>query len=470
MLGQGESQEHDMTPFDFTNMGNDFQRQGAFQNAQNCYEQAVRLDPNYLPALANLATVLSLLGKLEVATTILYRVTEQAPNDPDQWLALGNVLMKRGRLVECMPALTMALNLRPENPDIHGNLAAAAYRRRDYESAQSSLEHVLSLGQNHHSVYFDLAHVKLAQGDLEAGLKLYEYRWHTLVHGPAWDHHIPEWQGEDITDKHILVHAEQGFGDMIMLSRFVSWIKAKRVTVAAPSSMVDLFETQPIGDETIDIDDLSPDSNMIYDFHTPMFSMLRWLGVTKADIDPKSYMVAPAKGPIVPKTGRCNVGICWASGNHRDKQSGWRRRVTDLKMWLFLAEIHNVQLWSLQRDTGTEEIENLGAGGLITDVMPQITSWADTAKLISQLDLVISVDTGVAHLAGALGTRCWMLSQRSPCWRWWNIGFNSGLPWYDDFSILWRSDENWLTMLSDCWEELRQGSNVPKSTCFNEEN
>jgi hypothetical protein len=441
----------------FTCFGNDYQRQGDFVKAQACYEKAISLDPNHLPALANLATVLSAQNKLVAATAILHRVTSQTPNDPDQWLALGNVLMRRNKLVGCMPALCRALELRPENPDVHVNLAAVEYRRRNYEKAEELLNHVLSLGQTHHSTYFDLSHVKLGQGDLEAGLGLYEYRWHTMVHGPAWDHHIPEWTGEDLTKKHILIHAEQGFGDTIMLSRFISWIRAKKVTFAVPGTLVMLFKAQTLGNEVsvIDLENLPLNASRVYDFHTPMFSMLRWLGATKQDINSKPYLFAPDDGPTVSKTNKFKVGICWASGSHGDKQANWRRRVTDLETWLPLAEIPDVQLFSLQRDTGTKDIADIGAGGLIVDLMPEVDDWSDTAKLINQLDLVISVDTGVVHLAGALGKPVWMLSQQSPCWRWWNIENGNGLPWYSDFKIFWnQGPNNWSEMLDDCWVKL----------------
>jgi len=220
--------------------------------------------------------------------------------------------------------------------------------------------------------------------------------------------------------------------------------------------MIDLFNAQFWGVNLIDINELPEQSNEIYDFHTPMFSMMRHLGINKNDIDPRPYLDPPKdSGIVVPKYGMFNVGICWASGNHRNRQANSRRRATDLELWLPLAEHRNVQLWSLQKDTGTQDINNLGAAGLINDLMGEVDSWGDTASLISQLDLVISVDTGVVHLAGALGVPCWMLSQQSPCWRWWNIENGNGRPWYEDLEIIWsKKADGWKDMLLDAWRDL----------------
>jgi len=436
-------------------LGNEAQKRGDFAKAQVYYEEAVRRDPSDLASMANLATMLSAQNKLDAAEALLRRIVVRAPNDSDQWLALGNVLMRQEKLDECLAPLNKALELRRENPDIHVNLAAAAYRKREFDTAERLLRHVLSLGATHHSTWFDLAHVMLAQGNLDNGLELYENRWHTLAHSEAWDHHIPEWRGEDLTNKHLLISAEQGFGDMIMLSRFIESLDADEVYIAVPSSMTRLFATQCWGIDVFDLSHLPVDLGEMCDYHVPMFDLMRWLKVVPGEIDPTPYLVSPANGPVVPKTGAFNVGICWASGNHGTKNN-WRRRVTDLSLWLPLAEVPGVRLWSLQIDTGKSDIAACGAGGLVCDYMDRITDWADTAALVNQLDLVISVDTGIVHLAGALGVPVWMLSQKSPCWRWWNIARGSGLPWYEDFQIYWResADYSWQSLLKRAKADL----------------
>lgn len=433
-----------------------YQRQGGFQRAEAAYTEILKSDPSNLPALANCATLLAKRNKLVAAETMLKRVTEQAPYDADQWIAFGNVLARRGKFLESRHALSTAMDLRPENPDIYINLAMVAYQQRNYKDAEEFLYKVMALGLDTDRVRFDLAHSKMGQADLEMGLLLYENRWATLEHSPAWDYHIPEWQGEDLTGKHILVHEEQGFGDTIMTSRFICELSAREITLAVHRSIMRLFSTQEWGGiRVVDLADLPPNSNEIFDFHSPLFSIMRHLNVSRRTIDPQPYLLSTNQNAFpVPKSGLLDVGICWASGDRGERKNA-RRRVTDLDLWLPLSGIHNVRLWSLQKEGGREAISQLSAEALIVDVMASVSDWADTASLVSQLDLVISVDTGVVHLAGALGVPVWMLSQYSPCWRWWDIEQGTGQPWYEDMRIYWQHEpDDWKPLLASVEADL----------------
>lgn len=444
-----------MTPEELNNEGIVQYRRGNYAKARALYSQAYRQDRSFVAPLANLAHVLGLQGHLEAAVSCLRRITALAPEDYNQWLALGNALLRLERYTECKGPLVHASRLRPEQPDIWHNLALVAYRQQDYDEAEILLNKVIELGHDDHHALFDLAHAKMAQGKLTEGLALYESRWHTLVHSPAWDFHIPEWRGEDLTDKRILVHLEQGYGDTIMCSRFLGALKGQ-VTFAVSPNLIRLFDEQNWGIDVINWGSLSDNANQIYDFHTPMFSMMRWMGIEPIDIVPEPYLTAdPNSGYQIPRNGSFDVGICWASGDHGQKIN-WRRRVSDLKDWLQLAEVPDVRLWSLQKDESRNQIAELGAEALVGDVMDDMTDWLDTANFIKQLDLVISVDTAVVHLAGALGVPVWMISQYSPCWRWWDIDNGTGRPWYDDISIIQqKSPGDWKSALAEIKLDLK---------------
>jgi hypothetical protein len=125
-----------------------------------------------------------------------------------------------------------------------------------------------------------------------------------------------------------------------------------------------------------------------------------------------------------------NVGICWFSGR-RGNYMDWRRRISSLEDWLPLSEVPNVQLWSLTPgDEAQSRDHSARAEALVLDDVTKFANFAETASFISKLDLVISVDTAVAHLAAATGKPTWMLSQFTPCWRWWGLEDGTGEPWY----------------------------------------
>lgn len=438
------------TAVEINEIGITQQRRGDFEAARLSYAEAYRLDPEFLPALANVAQMLARQGRLSTAVNCLRKVVAKFPHDPSQWLALGNALMRLEQWTEAKVALTRAAELRPENPDIWHNLGLMAYRRRDFCSAERYLDKVRELGVDKPEIVSDIAHVKLAQGNLAEGLMLYdESRWQTLVHSPAWDFHIPEWKGEDLSHKKILVHAEQGYGDTIMTSRFLVELDCDGITLAVTKDLIRLFDSQMWDMDVVDLAQLPENAHEVFDFQSPLYSVMRWLDISRDDIDPYPYLDAVVRGPKVPKINNVlDVGICWASGDRGDRLN-WRRRVTDLKLWLPLAEVPNVRLWSLQKDHERHNIRVLGAEALVNDVTDDFSDWADTAGFVSQLDLVISVDTAAAHLAGAIGVPVWMISQHSPCWRWWNLENGNGLPWYDAMEIFWQSGpEDWAPVLN----------------------
>lgn len=427
--------------------------QGDLNAAKFYYLAALKVDPEFLPAMKNLAVIALQQNKLKVAVTLLRKILTKVSWDGDQWNNLGNALMRLERYDEAREALNKAAKFVPDNSGVWHNLALLEHRLDNWVEALNSLKMVESLGASSPQVTNDRAHMLLAQGDnLAVALETYEARWHTMVHLPPWDFHIPEWKGESLEGKRILVHGEQGFGDTIMCLRFLQDLigLGATVTVAVPRDLISLVQFQDwtcvtacdITMEGVEID---------FDYHSPMYGMMRWLGVERNNIDSRPYLETPVRKFFVP--GAFNVGICWASGI-RGNEMDWRRRVTSLEDWLPLAEVLGVCLWSLQKGPEVEEIESLGAEPLI-EISP-LGSWLDTAALISQLDLVITVDTAVAHLAGALGKPVWMLTQFQHCWRWWNINEGSGRPWYRSMTIIpQKSPGDWKEQLEQCFSNLR---------------
>lgn len=441
------------------------QIQGDLASARKFYLTALEAEPDYLPALANLAAIASERNELGVGIVILKRLVQLVPQDGNQWNNLGNLLTRSERYDEADFAFARAAELCPDNTATWHNLGLLRLRQGRYFEAVVFFNRVQSLGHDSDQVHEDIAHAMLADGsDLPSALDVYEARWHRLVHLEPWDFYIKEWQGEDLAGKSILLHAEQGFGDTIMTARFVTNVRAlgARVTLAVPPALVELFLAQDNGIDVINVHSLTEAEASHFDFHSPLYSTMRWLGVTRESISPAPYIKAPDLMVAPPIRGAFNVGICWASGR-RGTQLDWRRRHSPLSEWLKLAQLPNVHLWSLCIDHELQtEVEAIGAEMLVH--RPKFANFAETAAFIASLDLVISVDTAVAHLAAAMGKPTWMLSQFTPCWRWWDIHRgDTGRPWYQSMRILpQHRPGDWESQLYVCHRDLSEGESRTK--------
>lgn len=440
-------------------------RDGDASGARLHFLAALGIDPDFVPALANLGNSLADAGMLPAALAATGRAVRLAPGATATRNNLANMMMRANlhdaALAQCLRLAEEA----PEDPVTWHNLALLRYRIGDYAEALDAINRALALMPGSQGMRSDRSHMLLALGRLGDGLEAYEARWYSLTHLSPWDHHWPEWQGEDLAGKTILFHSEQGFGDAIMLARLAPELalRGARVTMAVPAALVRLLAMQEwpgvdvVALETFDAGDASPR----FDFHTPMFGALRWLGYARPeDIRPAPYLRAPAQDdgrlPIELdglRSGRRNIGICWASGKWNLDTA--LRRSIPLILFLPMASIPGVRLWSLQKGEDAEgDIDRIGAAGLIGDLTPRLADWADTAAFIRQLDLVIAVDTAVAHLAGAMGKPIWMLSPFTRCWRWWGAADGTMAPWYAGRLFPQRAPGDWMGALVDVHRAL----------------
>jgi hypothetical protein len=431
------------TSAELNRTGSKFQVEGDKEGARLHYLAALSVDPNNWMALGNLGALTSEQENLDAAVVYAQKSVRLVPGDGRQYNNLGNILMRLNCFRESAEVLERAKEIAPDDPVTWQNLALLNYREGKFEAALEYMDAVLRMMPNSVQIKTDRGHVLLAMGRLQEGLAAYENRWYNLVHLPPWDLMLPEWKGEDLLYKHILFHSEQGFGDSFMTSRFARDLVSRgaRVTMALPPSLVRLFRLQEWpGVEVISLDEVDNPS-FRFDYHSPMYSALRWLGYSKEDIHPEPFLKNCLK-PFDLGTGPdLKVGICWASGKWNAETA--MRRTIDLRLFLPLAGVPGVKLWSLQKGEGEGDIERLGAEGLITDSTRLLRDWADTAALVENLDLIIAVDTAVAHLAGAMGKEVWMLSPYTRCWRWWDIASalepggrgDTGWPWYSSMKI-----------------------------------
>lgn len=418
------------------------QREGRFVEAWALYERVIASPINQAEetnALANLAMILMDHGRYMSAITMARRAAVLGPQNSSLLLNLGNFLMRSGQHLAAGKVLQ---HLDPNNAHALHNRALVAANLGRYDQAIKFFVKAIQLikdagAEPSADLYNDLAYTYLRNRQWKLGFKYLEYRWQVLPKGPAWHMDIPQWDGSPLEGRTILIHHEQGAGDTIQFIRFLKLLRAQQdchVLFLCPVALCPLIHRSGLAHEVI------PD-NFIFepikaDVHLPLMSLMQYVldlrkVPTKLNVPIAPYLKVNESLLLelpIPVGGRKKVGICWA-GNPAHEQDRWRSMPA--AMMLQLASNPMVQLYALQEmEEHRQELAAVGGGGLAIDLGPMMQgqSWEVTAKLISQLDLVVSVDTAILHLAGAIGKPTIALHAWRPCWRW--LADRTGSPWY----------------------------------------
>jgi TPR repeat len=346
-----------------------------------------------------------------------------------------------------------ALALEPEFPEALNNMGLILFAQNRVEAAIASYERALAVKPNHINALWNRALGLLKLGNFAQGWVEYEWRWKcdfmSLPHLVQ-----PIWDGSALQGKTILLIAEQGFGDMIQFVRYVPLVAQSggRIIVQCPSALTRLFATCSFISQIVDSETELPE----FDVYAHFMSLPRIFGTTLETIPTAiPYLNPPEKYPqllpVKPST-QLKVGIAWASG-YKDETAmllkDYKKRSCPLAYFVELLQIPGVSLYSLQlgkdvadlydylSDTSDSAIVDLSGG--MHHGGNRIQDFADTAAIAFQLDLVISVDTSVVHLSGALGKPTWVLLPFTADWRW-LLGRNDS-PWYPHKMRLFRQPQ-----------------------------
>jgi Tfp pilus assembly protein PilF len=405
-----------------SNLGNVLQMRGLLAEALEEYERAVRLSPESAPAWSNMGTALLGLGRLEEAGAAQRRAAELAPKSAQVADNFGNALQAAGRLEEAVAWHRRSLALEGASVEARGNLGLALAGLGRWDEALGCFNEALRLAPEHARIQLARAQLQLLLGDFRQGLANYEWRKRVLGEkrraGRAWSGQEPG-AGETL-----VIYAEQGLGDTLQCLRFLPQVKARIgdgaklvVEVQAPLRRL-VTET---GWRVVVVGEEMPD----YEWHCAWMSLPLVLGLVLglASIPEQgAYLSAPQeafdrvervaaeKGVLREGSDRLQVGLVWA-GNRRHARDRFRSiALSRIEPVLAVAGVmfHSLQLG--------EEKPN-GVRGM-TDWSDAIEDMADTAAILTRLDLVIGVDTAVAHLAGALGKRVWTMLPFWPDWQW----------------------------------------------------
>lgn len=452
----------------FNNLGIVFELIGDSNRAIEAYKQAVKINPKYAKAINNIGVVLYKQKRYKESAQI-FEIALQSDSDYHEvYSNKGAAYNKAKDYDKAIESLEMAILKMPNHGGAYTNLGNVYNKLHDYKTAAkmheksielepngsnaysnvgtsykylglsdkaiTSYKKAIELDPNFVNAHFDLATMYLASEDFKNGWKEYEWRFrkeemipHIIKHKDIFTK--PLFTGvEDIKGKTLLLHSEQGYGDSIQFIRFAPQLKEKfgcKIAVKCREGLKELFKTIDEIDVIVDRSEETP----AFDYQLSIMSMPFILDMKSTDELPKKMPYLKAifdkDLEIKKEKDKINIGICWSASLTGESYEG---KVFDLKFFEPLMNNPKINLYSLQVGDGSEDIKNFKYEDKIIDLTHKLTDFLKTASLINELDLVISSDTAVAHLTGALNKPVWIPLQKIPDWRWTNKGETT--KWY----------------------------------------
>ncbi|QVN23618.1 tetratricopeptide repeat protein [Burkholderia pyrrocinia] len=428
---------------------------GRLDEAEQHYRESLAHEPNDAAALNNFGALLHKLARLPEAETCFRRALSLKPDYRDARGNLGNVLFAQQRYGEAEACYRDVLADDPSFAEGWNNLGRLLHDAGRLDEAADALRHALTLDHDRVPTTFNLSLVLLAMGQYEEGWRLYEARYRPSSYwGDDAPHHVlpklpaPLWQGESLDGKSLVVWPEQGLGDVVQFARYLPLLKRRglsMLTVVCPAALTNLIATVDGVDRCVGLDDAS--ALPTHDYACPIMSLPLRCGTT-IDTIPATVPYLRVPAPLVERwrssvpAGGFKVGLVWAGDPRPDQAQAHatdRRRSLSASAYLPLLQIPGVSFVSLQKgETTRRQIDTIPSSIRPVDPMEHVRDFADTAAIISHLDLVITVDTSVAHVAGALNKPVWILSRFDGCWRWFADRDDS--PWYPGARLFRQSE------------------------------
>jgi tetratricopeptide (TPR) repeat protein len=393
------------------------------------------LNPEYAEAHTELGTSLKAQGKYEEAIASYRRAVELKPAYAEAHSNLGVALQKQGKLDEAVDCYRKAAELKPTLTEAHCNLGLVLQEQGDLDGADEAYRRALQLQPDLAEARFCQSTLLLLRGDFERGLPGFEWRWKT-GRLPARDFGQPAWAGQPLSGKRILLHGEQGLGDTLQFIRYVPLVRLLGATVLleCPRPLTKLLQGLPGLERLIAQGDELP----TFDFHLPLLSLplvfkttLETVPANVPYLSANVMLVAQWRQKLESLRG-LRIGINW---HGREGALESRRRDIPLECFAALARIPSVRLISLQKGAGRTELASSSIP--IFDPGEEVDTshgaFVDTAAIMTNLDLVITSDTALPHLAGALGIPVWLALPFVPEWRW--LLDRSDSPWYSTMQL-----------------------------------
>ena len=421
-------------------LGNAYRDKGQDERARYFYTRAIALRPDLAEAHNNLGLILQDGDSEQSAACFEKALSIDSAMDAAH-SNLGNLRLRQGQMGEAIKSYQQALKINPQSAEAWNNLGSAYFRLRRLEEAEAAFQRSLAINPEYVEVDLNLGLLWLLRGEFSAGWPHYESRWKMPLVAEKRPKFVqPEWNGEPLAGRTLLVYSEQGMGDNLQFIRYLPLLHQRypdsKIYFWCLPPLFRLFRACAVG---WGIEALPPTVEgglPPFDVQIALLSLPYRLGTESANIPGDVPYIRPASELITRWASRLahlpgkKVGVVWASG---EIYAFHKFRTVRLKQLEPLLGVEGISWVSLQKGSGVEQIAEEGLTDKILDIMDEVEDFADTAAIIAQLDLVISVDTSVPHLAGALGIPVWLLDRFDTDWRW--LLDRTDSPWYPSMRI-----------------------------------
>lgn len=443
-----------------------YEKQKRTGEALAVMEAIVRETPAYLEGWLNLSSLTEKSGFYDRAFEAAQKARDMAPQDARGWFGMGVALSRMARDEETLAFYKKALELKPEWTEVWDNLGQSYQLLNDLENAEKAFRQcIVCAGQviegegtrfvdetEYGNRHWHLALLELLKGDYKSGFARYRSRFEELegLAREPWPR--PVWHGEDIQGKTILIMDEQGMGDCLMMARYLPLLKARgaRVWFYIAKALVPLFEGWDGADLIVPKGDKIPD----FDFYASIFDLPFAFGTALETVPaniPYLPRLAPDAATQVLPEGRPKIGVVWA-GTPLHKHDA--KRSISLNVFKELFNESACRFYSFNRDKRDGDEALLASCGVV-DLAPRLNNFADTSRLMGQMDLIVTCDTSTAHLAGGMGIKVWTLLPFAPDWRW--MLEREDTPWYPTMRLFrQKKPRDWEEVVSRVRRRLRE--------------
>ncbi|MES2352966.1 MAG: tetratricopeptide repeat protein [Pseudomonadota bacterium] len=429
---------------------------GELQEAELLLQRFLRFNSNDAKGWGNLAHIQSLRKENRLALVFFERAIEINSALPHFYLGRCAVLLQLRRIDDAIADARQHIQLAPERSEGHGLLGNALWANNQFLDAVSACRRAIELDRNNANAHFILGLCYLTLGDYKNGWQEYEWRPKSAN---DLDHQyvIPRWDGSPLSGRRLLINAEQGLGDTIQFLRFLKLVQDEDVTIHCQNGLVRLLSASPLVKHVIEHENFDPEKQQEFDLHFPLLSLPylfeqdeKKFGFTAPLFSIDSALIEHWRERLS-SDDHFRVGFIWAGSTSHLMDTF---RSLTLEAFAPLTKIQSVTFYSLQKGSPSNQAFSPPPGMQFVDLSPELHDFVDTAAIIMNLDLVITVDTAVAHLAGSLGRPVWTLIATKSDWRW-QIN-REDTPWYPSMRLFrQRTEGDWTEVMTRVAAALR---------------
>ncbi len=445
----------------YNNIGVILYKQNKFQKAIEVFEIAKKIDSSYIGTYINLGASLNRAKRYHEAKIVLEKAIELDADYSGLYVNLGNVLNKLNEHNKALDCHQKALQMEPENSSSYANIAITYKNLTRFKKSKDAFLKAIELNPSSVNAHFDLSTLLLLRGEFEDGFKEYEWRFKKSEMFTFMSEHkdiLQKTRFKKVLNsdgKTLLLFGEQGFGDNIQFIRYAKLLKedypSMKLVLQCRAELKSLFKELSYVDEVVSRDEELPH----FDYQISLMSLPHFYKTTKESIPKLTPYIEPTKDELFLDVDKkmINIGLVWGGSNTNENHTN---RVLELEKFMPILNHKKINIYSLQVGEDANEIKKLGLKDeQIIDLSDKLTDFKKSASVIKQLDLVISSDTSVAHLAGALDANIWILLQKIPDWRW-MMDRKSSL-WYSSSKLFRQSKKGeWDDVYDEVFKALEK--------------